>query len=58
MSTSPKLHRKSKAVTGYKEFLDRPHFTVGAPGWEEVAEYALSWAALVFSLACAAVDGL
>jgi hypothetical protein len=38
------LYRKSKAVTELKEFPDRPHFTVGAPGWEEVADYALSWA--------------
>ena len=39
-----KLYRRSKAVTDYQEFPDRPHFTVGAPGWEEVADYALSWA--------------
>jgi pimeloyl-ACP methyl ester carboxylesterase len=35
---------KSKAVVDYKEFADRPHFTAGAPGWEEVADYALEWA--------------
>jgi len=35
---------KSKAVVDYKEFLGRPHFTAGAPGWEEVADYALDWA--------------
>jgi len=34
---------KSKAVTAYKEFPGRPHFP-GAPGWEEVADYALAWA--------------
>lgn len=33
----------SKAVTEYKEFPDRPHFP-GAPGWEEAADYALTWA--------------
>jgi pimeloyl-ACP methyl ester carboxylesterase len=27
----------------YKEFPDRPHFP-GVPGWEEVADYALTWA--------------
>ncbi len=27
----------------YKEFPNRPHFP-GAPGWEEVADYALDWA--------------
>jgi pimeloyl-ACP methyl ester carboxylesterase len=35
---------KSKAVVDYKEFTGRPHFTAGAPGWEEVADYALDWA--------------
>jgi pimeloyl-ACP methyl ester carboxylesterase len=35
---------RSKAVVDYKEFAGRPHFTVGAPGWEEVADYALDWA--------------
>jgi pimeloyl-ACP methyl ester carboxylesterase len=39
-----RLYRKSTAVTELKEFPERPHFTVGAPGWEEVADYALSWA--------------
>jgi alpha-beta hydrolase superfamily lysophospholipase len=33
----------SKAVVDYKEFAGRPHFA-GAPGWEEVADYALDWA--------------
>jgi pimeloyl-ACP methyl ester carboxylesterase len=35
---------KSKAVVEYKEFAGRPHFTVGAPGWEAVADCALDWA--------------
>jgi non-heme chloroperoxidase len=26
----------------FKEFPGRPHFP-GAPGWEEVADYALTW---------------
>ena len=38
------LYRKSKAVTDYKEFPDRSHFTLGQAGWEEVADYALDWA--------------
>lgn len=37
-------YQKSKAVTDYKEFPGRSHFTVGQPGWEEVADYALTWA--------------
>ena len=40
-----KKHRKSKAITDYKEFPGRSHFTLGQPGWEEVADYALEWAA-------------
>jgi dienelactone hydrolase len=34
---------KSRAVVEYKEFVGRPHFTAGAPGWEAVADYALEW---------------
>ena len=36
-------HYKSAAQTDYKEFDGRSHFTVGQPGWEEVADYALDW---------------
>ena len=36
-------YAESKAVTKYQEFPGRPHFP-GAPGWEEVADTALSWA--------------
>jgi pimeloyl-ACP methyl ester carboxylesterase len=36
-------HYKSTAVTDYKEFEGRSHFTVGQPGWEEIADYALEW---------------
>jgi pimeloyl-ACP methyl ester carboxylesterase len=38
------LYRKSPAVTDYREFPGRSHFTVGQKGWEEVADYALDWA--------------
>ncbi len=38
------LYKKSKALTDYKEFPERSHFTLGQPGWEEVADYALNWA--------------
>jgi hypothetical protein len=33
----------SSAIVAFKEFPMRPHFP-GAPGWEEVADYALEWA--------------
>jgi alpha-beta hydrolase superfamily lysophospholipase len=41
---SERLQRKSSAITEYKEFPGRAHFTVGQPAWEEVADYALDWA--------------
>jgi pimeloyl-ACP methyl ester carboxylesterase len=31
------------SITEYKEFPGRPHFPA-VPGWEEVADYALTWA--------------
>jgi len=37
-------HYKSKAITEYKEFPGRSHYTVGQPGWEDLADYALNWA--------------
>lgn len=39
-----KLQGKSEALTAYKEFPGQSHFTVGQPGWEEVADFALDWA--------------
>ena len=39
-----KKQGKSGAVTVYKEFPGRSHFTIGQDGWEEVADYALDWA--------------
>jgi pimeloyl-ACP methyl ester carboxylesterase len=37
-------YRHSPAVTAYKEYPERSHFTFGEPGWEEVADYAIEWA--------------
>ena len=34
----------SRAFTEYKEFPGRSHYTVGQPGWEDVADYAIQWA--------------
>lgn len=39
-----KLYDNSKAVTEYKNFAGRTHYTLGQDGWEEVADYALAWA--------------
>jgi len=38
------LIARSPAVTAFKEFPGRPHFTGAVDGWEEVADYALEWA--------------
>ena len=37
-------YAKSKAITAYKEFPGRSHWTIAEPGWEKVAGYALAWA--------------
>lgn len=39
-----KLYAKSKAITEFKDYPERSHYTVGQPGWQEVADYALDWA--------------
>ena len=39
-----KLYGKTTAVTDYKEFPGRTHYTLGQDGWEAVADYALEWA--------------
>jgi pimeloyl-ACP methyl ester carboxylesterase len=36
--------KKSSALTEYHEFPGRSHWTCAEPGWEEVADLALSWA--------------
>jgi pimeloyl-ACP methyl ester carboxylesterase len=35
---------RSAVLTEYREFPGRSRFTIGEPGWEEVADYALRWA--------------
>ena len=39
-----KHYRKSDAITEFKEFIGRSHYTLGQEGWEEVADFALDWA--------------
>jgi alpha-beta hydrolase superfamily lysophospholipase len=38
------FHHYKSGVLDYKEFDGRSHYTLGQPGWEEVADYALEWA--------------
>jgi pimeloyl-ACP methyl ester carboxylesterase len=42
--SNAKRYERSPAITDYHEFPGRDHFTCGAPGWEDVADYALEWA--------------
>jgi pimeloyl-ACP methyl ester carboxylesterase len=42
--SNAKKYRHSDATTEIYEFPDRPHFTCGLPGWEQVADHALDWA--------------
>lgn len=42
--SSFRRYHRSTAVTAYQEFPQRSHYTIGEPGWEQVADYALRWA--------------
>lgn len=44
-ATVRKYGRKSTALTEYKEYGGRTHHIVGQDGWEEIADYAIDWAA-------------
>jgi len=37
-------HSASPAITAYKEFPARSHYLIAETGWEEVADYAITWA--------------
>lgn len=39
-----KLYGRSAALTEYRNFSGRTHYTLGQNGWEAVADYALTWA--------------
>lgn len=39
-----KHYKSSRALTEFKVFPGRSHYTLGQTGWEEVADYALDWA--------------
>ena len=38
-------YRRSPAPTDFKVFHHRPHLITAIEGWEEVADYALTWTA-------------
>ena len=39
-----RLFQKSAAVTAYKEYPERTHYTLGQTGWQKVADDAIFWA--------------
>jgi hypothetical protein len=41
--TNFKKYKSSPSITDFKEFAGRTHFTIGQPGWEEVAGYIATW---------------
>ena len=43
-SSTAKHYKKSAATTELKTFPGRSHYIIGQPGWEDVADHALSWA--------------
>lgn len=38
-----KKYSHGQSVTDYKEFAGRNHFVLGQPGWQEIADYILTW---------------
>lgn len=41
---SYRRYARSGTITCYREYPGRSHYTIGEPGWEHVADYALRWA--------------
>jgi len=39
-----KIQKQTGALTEFKEYPDRSHYTFSQDGWEEVADYSLDWA--------------
>lgn len=38
-----RLYGHTTAITEYREYPERTHWTIGQAGWEEVADFALEW---------------
>jgi hypothetical protein len=38
------FYGNATAVTTFKEFPNRSHYSIGEPGWQEVADFVLTWA--------------
>ena len=41
--TNYERYRSGNSVTDFKVFPGRDHYVIGEPGWQEVADFALSW---------------
>ncbi|MBI5089187.1 MAG: alpha/beta fold hydrolase [Actinobacteria bacterium] len=42
-ANAAKYRKRSAAITDYREFPGRSHWTVAQDGWEAVADFALAW---------------
>lgn len=38
-----RAYRNTPAITDYKQFPTRNHWTIGMTGWQEVADYCVNW---------------
>lgn len=38
-----RVAKKYQAVSTYREYENHAHWVVGEPGWQEIAEYVMSW---------------
>jgi pimeloyl-ACP methyl ester carboxylesterase len=43
-ANAERYQKESKALTEYREYPGRSHWTCGEPGWEQLADDALDWA--------------
>jgi pimeloyl-ACP methyl ester carboxylesterase len=55
LSLDEEVSHDASPITEFVEFPGRPHFP-GAPGWEEVADHALTWAVKHASRSTASAD--
>jgi alpha-beta hydrolase superfamily lysophospholipase len=44
VTATQRLYKHSSALTEYKEYPERTHYTLGQEGWEQVADDVINWA--------------
>jgi pimeloyl-ACP methyl ester carboxylesterase len=55
--TNWRRYERSPSVTDFREFDGRDHYLIGAPGWEEVADYSWQWAEQTLARTASLADG-